>query len=153
MSEHKPLKVFASNRKANFKFKLLSKYEAGIQLLGSEVKSIREGNVNIKESYVKINKNELYVVGMHIGEYSHSGYSSHDVLREKKILLHKLEISKIIKEVSVKGKTIVPTKVYVKKGKIKLEISIAEGKKMWDKREDKKDQDIQRRISRYKKGF
>ena len=90
---------------------------------------------------------------MHIGEYSHSGYSSHDTLRDKKLLLHKTQILNIIKNVNIKGKTIIPIKVYIKNGNIKLEISLAEGKKIWDKRQDKKDKDIKREIDRSKKGF
>ena len=87
---------------------------------------------------------------MHIGEYSHSGYSSHEPLREKKLLLHKNEINKIIKNVSIKGTTVIPVKLYIKTGKIKVEIAISKGKKIWDKRESKKEKDIKRTIQRYK---
>ena len=150
MSNKEPINIISTNKKASFQYFLLEKFEAGIQLLGSEVKSIREGNVNIKEAYVKFNKNELYLVGMHIGEYSHSGYSSHEPLREKKLLLHKNEINKIIKNVSIKGTTVIPVKLYIKTGKIKVEIAISKGKKIWDKRESKKEKDIKRTIQRYK---
>ena len=143
-------KIISTNRKASFQYFLLEKFEAGIQLLGSEVKSIREGNVNIKEAYVRFNKNELFLVGMHIGEYSHSGYTTHNPLREKKILLHKNEINKIIKNVSIKGTTVIPVKLYIKSGKIKIEIAISKGKKVWDKRESKKEKDIERNIQRFK---
>mgnify|MGYP006208999269 CR=1 FL=1 len=144
-------KIFASNRKANFQFILLEKFEAGLSLLGSEVKAIREGKVNIKESYVKINNNELFVIGMNIGDYSHKGYSSHSPTREKKLLLHKIEILKIIKEVNIKGKTIIPIKIYLKSGKIKIQISIAKGKKIWDKRQSKREKDIEKKIQRIKR--
>ena len=97
MSDKKNIKVVATNRKASFQYFLLEKFESGIQLLGSEVKAIKEGNINIKEAYVKFNKNELYLVGMHISNYSHQGYSGHDPVRERKLLLHKSEIIKIIK--------------------------------------------------------
>ena len=150
MSIKEPIKIISINKKASFQYFLLEKFEAGIQLLGSEVKSIREGNVNIKEAYVKFNRNELYLIGMHIGEYSHSGYSTHDPLREKKLLLHKNEINKIIKNVSIKGTTVIPVKLYIKTGKIKVEISISKGKKIWDKRESIKEKDIKRNIQRYK---
>tara|TARA_B100001750_G_C15328792_1_gene506155 strand:+ start:7 stop:459 length:453 start_codon:yes stop_codon:yes gene_type:complete len=150
MNTTEPVKIISTNKKATFQYFLLEKFEAGIQLLGSEVKSIREGNVNIKEAYVKFNKNELYLVGMHIGEYSHSGYSTHDPLREKKLLLHKNEINKIIKNVSIKGTTVIPVRLYIKTGKIKVEIAISKGKKIWDKRESKKNKDIQRNIERHK---
>ena len=143
-------KIISTNRKASFQYFLLEKFEAGIQLLGSEVKSIREGNVNIKEAYVRFNKNELFLVGMHIGEYSHSGYTTHNPLREKKLLLHKNEINKIIKNVSIKGKTVIPVKLYIKSGKIKIEIAISKGKKVWDKRESKKEKDIERNMQRFK---
>ena len=142
-----------TNKKSTFLYKLLENYEAGIELLGSEVKAIREGKVNIKESYVKFKKNELFVVGMHIGEYSHAGYSSHDPMREKKLLLHKNEILNIIKNVHAKGKTVVPVKLYLKKNKIKILISIAQGKKIYDKRQSKKEKDIKKELERTKKGF
>ena len=153
MSKLKSSNILATNKKAYFLYTLYEKYEAGIQLLGSEVKSIREGKLNIKEAYVKKIKNELFVVGMHIGEYSHSGYSYHDPLRDKKILLHKNEINRIIKDVEVKGKTIVPLKAYIKNGKIKIQISLAKGKKIWDKRESKKNKDIDRKIDQLNKGL
>ena len=95
------MKIITNNRKASFLYHLISKYEAGIQLKGSEVKSIREGKVNIKESYVKIKNGEMFVVGMHIGEYSHSGYSTHDPLREKKLLMNKTEIFKIRRDFDI----------------------------------------------------
>ena len=150
MSSKEPINIISINKKASFQYFLLEKFEAGMQLLGSEVKSIREGNVNIKEAYVKFNKNELYLIGMHIGAYSHSGYSTHDPLREKKLLLHKNEINKIIKNVSIKGTTVIPVKLYIKTGKIKVEIAISKGKKIWDKRESIKEKDIKRSIQRYK---
>ncbi len=150
MSTKEPIKIISTNKKASFQYFLLEKFEAGIQLLGSEVKSIREGSINIKEAYVKFNKNELYLIGMHIGEYSHSGYTTHDPLREKKLLLHKNEINKIIKNVSIKGTTVIPVKLYLKSGKIKVEIAISKGKKLWDKRESKKEKDIERNLKRYK---
>ena len=145
--------IIATNKKVSFLYKLLDTYEAGIELLGSEVKAIREGSINIKESYVRFKNNELFVVGMHIGEYSHAGYTSHNTMRDKKLLLHKTEIINIIKNISTKGKTVVPIKVYTKNGKIKILISIAEGKKVWDKRNAKKDKDIKREIDRTKKGM
>ena len=86
------MKIITNNRKASFLYHLISKYEAGIQLKGSEVKSIREGKINIKESYITIRNGEMFVIGMHIGEYSHSGYSTHDPLRDRKLLMNKAEI-------------------------------------------------------------
>ena len=152
MTNKEPFKIISTNKKASFQFTLLEKYEAGLELLGSEVKAIREGSINIKESYVRFKNNELFAVGMHVGEYSHLGYTSHNPLRDKKLLLHKNEILKIIKDVNVKGKTVIPTKIYLKNGKIKIEIAIAKGKKIWDKRNAKKDKEIIRELARSRKG-
>ena len=146
------MKIITNNRKASFLYHLISKYEAGIQLKGSEVKSIREGKINIKESYITIRSGEMFVIGMHIGEYSHSGYSTHDPLRDRKLLMNKTEIFKIRRDFENKGKTIIPTKMYFKRGKVKIEIALAKGKKNWDKRESKKQKDIDREIKRTMKG-
>jgi len=142
------IKVVATNKKASFLYTLISSYESGISLLGSEVKAIRENKVNIKESYIVIRKKEIYILGMHIGEYSHSGYSSHSPVRDRKLLLHKQEISKIIKEVKDVGKTLIPTKIYFKNGILKVKFYIAKGKKVWDKRQSKKEKDIKRDVDR-----
>ena len=147
-SKKKSQSFIATNKKASFLYNLLSKYDSGISLKGSEVKAIREGKVNIKESYIIVRKKEIYIIGMHIGEYSHSGYSTHEPLRDRKLLLHKLEINKIIKEVNDVGKTLIPTKMYFKNGKVKLKFYVAKGKKVWDKRQSKKDKDIKRDIDR-----
>ena len=147
-SKIKSQSFIATNKKASFLYNLLSKYDSGISLKGSEVKAIREGKVNIKESYIVVRKKEIYIIGMHIGEYSHSGYSTHEPLRDRKLLLHKSEINKIIKEVNDVGKTLIPTKMYFKNGKVKLKFYVAKGKKVWDKRQSKKDKDIKRDIDR-----
>ena len=144
--------VIITNRKASFLYHLISKYEAGIELKGSEVKAIREGSVNIKESFVRIKNGEMFIIGMHIGEYSHKGYTSHDPIRDKKLLMHKDEIYKIYKDSENKGKTIIPVKLYFKTGKLKIQIALAKGKKNWDKREAKKQKDIDREIDRSMKG-
>ena len=146
------MKVIITNRKASFLYHLISKYEAGIELKGSEVKAIREGSVNIKESFVRIKNGEMFIIGMHIGEYSHKGYTSHDPIRDKKLLMHKDEIYKIYKDSENRGKTIIPVKLYFKTGKVKIEIALAKGKKNWDKREAKKQKDIDREIDRSMKG-
>ena len=146
------MKVIITNRKASFLYHLISKYEAGIELKGSEVKAIREGSVNIKESFVRIKNGEMFIIGMHIGEYSHKGYTSHDPMRDKKLLMHKDEIYKIYKDSENKGKTIIPVKLYFKTGKLKIQIALAKGKKNWDKREAKKQKDIDREIDRSMKG-
>ena len=145
--------IIINNRKASFLYHLLETYEAGIQLKGSEVKSIREGNINIKESYVRIKNGEMFIIGMHIGEYSHRGYTTHEPTRERKLLMHKSEIYKIYKDFENKGKTIIPTKLYFKGGKVKIQIALAKGKKNWDKRESKKQKDIDREIKTSMKGL
>jgi len=146
------MNIISNNRKSSYLYNFIDKYEAGIQLKGFEVKAIREGNVNIAESYVNIKNNEIFIVGMHIGEYSHSGYVTHEPTRERKLLMHKVEISKIKSKFETKGITIVPLKLYFKKGKAKLEIALAKGKKKWDKRETIKKRDIDREIKRSMKG-
>ena len=148
MSNSSSIKIFASNRKATFQYILLDKYEAGISLLGSEVKAIREGKVNVKESYIKIEDYELFITGMNIGDYSHKGYSNHNPIRERKLLLHKKEIVRISKDVNAKGNTIIPIKIYLKNGKIKIQIAIAKGKKIWDKRQSLKEKDIKKKMDR-----
>ena len=146
------MNIISNNRKSSYLYNFIDKYEAGIQLKGFEVKAIREGNVNIAESYVNIKNNEIFIVGMHIGEYSHSGYATHEPTRERKLLMHKVEISKIKSKFETKGITIVPLKLYFKKGIAKIEIALAKGKKKWDKRETIKKRDIDREIKRSMKG-
>ena len=145
-------KIIAKNRKAYHDYHIVHKYESGIVLLGSEVKSIRESRISIKESYIRFIKNELFAVGMNISEYSNQGYISHDPQRVKKLLLNKKELREIKDYIDLKGYTIVPTSVYLKNGKIKVEFGVAKGKKLWDKRRDKMDKDIKRDIARQMKG-
>ena len=142
------IKVIATNRKARHEYNILDKYEGGIVLNGSEVKAIREGKANIKESYVRFSGNELFVIGMHIGKYSNEGYSTHTPVRDRKLLLHKSELSKMRKMVDEKGKTLIPLSLYFKGGNVKVEFGLAHGKKLWDKRKTKMDKDISRQIDR-----
>jgi SsrA-binding protein len=146
------MNIILNNKKSNYLYNFIAKYEAGIQLKGFEVKAIREGNVNIAESYITIKNNEIFVIGMHIGEYSHSGYATHDPTRERKLLMHKVEILKIKTKFETKGIAIIPLKLYFKNGKAKLEIALAKGKKKWDKRETIKKRDIDREIKISMKG-
>tara|TARA_B100000427_G_scaffold123288_1_gene102629 strand:+ start:3525 stop:3968 length:444 start_codon:yes stop_codon:yes gene_type:complete len=146
------MNIISNNRKSSYLYTFIDKYEAGIQLKGFEVKAIREGNVNIAEAYISIKNNEIFVIGMHVGEYSHSGYAIHNPTRERKLLMHKVEISKIKSKFENKGITIIPLKLYFKNGKAKLEIALAKGKKKWDKRETIKRRDIDREIKRSMKG-
>ena len=142
------IKIVATNRKAFHEFHILETHEAGIQLMGSEVKSIREGNVSLKESYVLIRKGEAWLKGAHIASYSHTGIEGHELIRDRKLLLHKKEISRIGSKLAEKGLTAVPTKLYFKGGLIKLEVGLAKGKKLHDKRDSKKKRDVERDIQR-----
>lgn len=146
------IKVVATNRKATHDYKILERYESGIVLTGTEVKSIRNNKVSIKEAYVRIFSNELFVIGMSISDYENAGYASHEPTSDRKLLMHRKEIFKIQKYVDEKGKTLVPLKLYFKNGKVKLEFGLAEGKKKWDKRYDIKDKETKRRIDRNIKG-
>tara|TARA_B100000029_G_C17547972_1_gene949129 strand:+ start:168 stop:617 length:450 start_codon:yes stop_codon:yes gene_type:complete len=138
----------ATNRKAYHEFHILETYEAGIQLQGSEVKSIREGKASLKESYVFIRKGEAWLKGAHIAAYSHTGFEGHEPVRDRKLLLHKKEISRIGSKLAEKGLTAIPTKLYFKGGLIKLEMGLAKGKKLHDKRDTKKKRDVERDIQR-----
>ena len=142
----------AINRKASFEYDLIDNYEAGMVLKGTEVKSIRENRVNIKESYIRVKNNEIFIIGMNISEYSHQGYVSHNPTRERKLLLNRKEIAKIKQDVDEKGKTLVPIKLYFKNGIIKIQFAIAKGRKNRDKRNYKKDKEIKREIDRGLKG-
>lgn len=140
--------VVATNRKAFHEYHILETFEAGIQLKGSEVKSIRESKASLKQSYVLIRKGEAWLRGAHIAAYSHTGFEGHDPVRNRKLLLHKREIAKINSKLAEKGLTAVPTKLYFKGGFIKLEFGLAKGKKLHDKRDTKKKRDVERDIQR-----
>ena len=146
-------KVIATNRKAWHEYHILEKYEGGMVLYGSEVKAIREGKANIKEAYVRFIDNELFAVGMHIGKYSNEGYSTHSPIRDRKLLLHKKELLKIRKMVDEKGKTLIPLSLYLKGGRVKVEFGLAQGKKLFDKRKTKMDQDVKRQVDRAMKNY
>ena len=146
-------KVIATNRKAWHEYHILEKYEGGMVLYGSEVKAIREGKANIKEAYVRFIDNELFAVGMHIGKYSNEGYSTHSPIRDRKLLLHKRELSKIRKLVEEKGKTLIPLSLYLKNGRVKIEFGLAQGKKIWDKRKTKMEKDVKRQVDRAIKSY
>ena len=146
-------KVIATNRKAWHEYHILEKYEGGMVLYGSEVKAIREGKANIKEAYVRFIDNELFAVGMHIGKYSNEGYSTHSPIRDRKLLLHKKELLKIRKMVDEKGKTLIPLSLYLKGGRVKVEFGLAQGKKLFDKRKSKMDQDVKRQVDRAMKNY
>ncbi|HMU34590.1 MAG TPA: SsrA-binding protein SmpB [Pyrinomonadaceae bacterium] len=128
-------KEIINNRQAYFEYHILDKYEAGAVLLGTEVKSIMAGRIQLKESFVQIKDGEIWLFGAHISHYSHGNINNHDVLRPRKLLLHKREIEKLVKETTQKGMTLVVTRIYWKNGRIKFEVGVAKGKKLYDKRE------------------
>ena len=142
MSKQSGIHMIANNKKAYHDFFIDEKYEAGIALHGTEVKSLRMGKCSIKESFVRIENGEVYIYGMHISPYEKGNIFNKDPLRVKKLLLHKQEINKLTGKVAEKGCTLVPLQVYFKDGKAKIEIGLARGKKLYDKREDiaKKDE-------------
>jgi len=125
----------AVNRSASHNYFLMEKFEAGIALTGTEVKSVREGKANLKDSYGLVNNNELWLLNAHISPYSHGSYSNHEALRTRKLLVHKEEIRKLIGKTQQKGLTLIPTRLYFKNGRVKIEIALAKGKQQWDKRE------------------
>ena len=141
--------IAATNRKAFHEYHILDKYEAGMELLGSEVKSLREGNANLKEAYVLIRKGQAWVVGVHISPYSHTGFEGHEPIRDRRLLLHKREIEKIKSSLDQKGLTAVPLQLYFNsKGRAKLKIGIAKGKKIYDKKASIRERDIKRDTQR-----
>jgi|TARA_Y100000814_G_C12177305_1_gene350097 SsrA-binding protein len=140
--------VVATNRKAFHEYNILETFEAGLELKGSEVKSIREGKASLKQAYILIRKGEAWLRGTHIPSYSHTGFEGHEPVRDRKLLLHKKEIQKINSKLAEKGLTAVPTKLYFKGGLIKLEFGLAKGKKLYDKRDTKKKRDVERDIQR-----
>jgi SsrA-binding protein len=146
-------KIIASNRKARFNYEILDTYEAGISLMGSEVKSARASKVELKDGYVKIDGGEVFLYNINISpyEFSNSGFDKkYNPQRPRKLLLHKNEISKLQGKVNEKGLAIVPLEVYFKNGLVKVEIAVAKGKKTFDKRESIKKREVEREIRRYK---
>ena len=134
------------NRKAKFNYQIFDTVEAGIVLTGTEIKSLRHGKANIRDSYVRVKNGEMYIINMHISSYENGNIFNHDETRERKLLLHKKEILKFRDKIKLEGYTIVPLKVYLKNGRAKVLIGLAKGKKNYDKREDIKKRDIERNI-------
>ena len=143
------LKIISNNRKARFNFFFKEFFEAGIVLKGSEVKSLRDGKANISESYAFDDGGEIYLVNSHIPSYKESSYNNHNPKRNRKLLLSKREINKLIGRINREGFTLIPTKLYFKNGKAKVEIAVAIGKKQYDKRETKKKRDWDRERARF----
>jgi SsrA-binding protein len=146
------IKIIAENRKARHNYFIEDTYEAGMVLSGTEVKSLRLGRVNLKDSYAKIRNGEVFVHQMHISVYPFAYYGNHDPLRIRKLLLHKNEINKLYGKVNEKGFSLVPLKIYFQNGKAKLTLALARGKRQYDKREAIRRRDEQRDLDRSKKG-
>ena len=140
MAEH----LIADNRKARHDFHLFDAYEAGVVWLGTEVKAIREGRVNLKDSYGRVEHGEVFLYNLHISPYSHRGYATHEPLRRRKLLLNKIEIRKLIGKTVERGLTLVPVRMYFKNGRVKVSLCVAKGKKNYDKRETIRRREIDR---------
>ena len=142
------------NRKAKFQYEFLDKYVAGIKLAGTEIKAIRQGKASIAESFCEFQDGELYVINMHVEEYSHATHFNHNPKSERKLLLQKRELRKLEKEVKNGGLTIIPLRLFINdRGLAKLQITLAKGKKLYDKRETIKDRDNKRKLDRIKKEY
>jgi len=137
-------KIIADNRKAQHDYHLLETFEAGVALLGTEVKSIREGGVNLRDSFARIEAGEVWIYNVHISPYRNRGYSNHEPTRRRKLLLHRQEIRKLIGKTVERGMTLVPLRMYLKNGRVKVAISLAKGKKAHDKRETVKRREADR---------
>lgn len=148
------MKVITVNRRAHKDYGILKNFEAGLVLTGSEVKSCRNGNVDLKESYIGIREGEAFMFNSHIAEYKNSSYNNHEPKRKRKLLLHRKEIRKIDKQIKTKGVTIIPLKMYFSdKGKVKVEIAIAKGKREYEKKQTIKNRDIKRDMQRQLKDY
>ncbi len=142
------MKIVARNRKAKFEYQLFDTYEAGLELRGTEIKSIRAGQVSLTEAYIRTNGKQAWLVGAHIAPYDQASTFNHDPERERRLLLHKREIKALWDAIRIKGMTIVPTILYLKDGRAKVEIALAKGKRQYDKRQDIKKRDTEREINR-----
>jgi len=141
------MKIVASNKKAYFNYEIIESLEAGIALLGSEVKSIREGRVSLKDSYAEIKNGEVFLLHMNVSPYEQANIFNHDPLREKKLLLHRQEIKRLIGKIREKGYTLIPTKVlFSEKGKVKVEVSLAKGKRTYEKKRAIKERELEREV-------
>ncbi len=147
------IKIVTENRKARHNYFIENKFEAGMVLKGTEVKSLRLGNANLKDSYAKIVNSEVFLHQMHIGAYPFAYYGNHDPLRPRKLLLHKNEIKRLYSKVNEKGSSLIPLRVYFKGGKVKITIAIAKGKRKYDKRETIRKRDEKREIERARRNY
>ncbi|GJQ64492.1 MAG: SsrA-binding protein [Melioribacteraceae bacterium] len=142
------MKLITQNRKARYEYHILETYEAGISLVGTEVKSLRNNKVNLTDAYAQLRNGEVWLVKAHINVYDHGNIQNHDPERQRKLLLHKSEIRKLKKAIDEKGNSLIPLSLYFKDGKIKVELAVAKGKKLHDKRKDIAEKDMKREIQR-----
>ncbi|MCP4254295.1 MAG: SsrA-binding protein SmpB [Candidatus Scalindua sp.] len=145
------MEIVSTNKKARFNYEIIEKIEAGISLKGTEVKSVRNKNVSIGESYAQIKDNEVFLHNLHISPYEQGNRENHDPIRVRKLLLHKQEIKKLVSKIQLKGLSLVPLSIYLKKGKIKIELAVGRGKRLVDKRESLKKRAVDREIARVEK--
>lgn len=143
------IKIIAENRKARFDFTVIDDFEAGIELMGSEVKSLRNSQVTLKDSYISFKGDEAFLQNAHISEYKASSYNNHSPERLRKLLLHRIELNRIFDAIREKGLTCVPLKIYFKKGRVKLQIALVKGKDKGDKRQDAKKRDANREMAQH----
>jgi SsrA-binding protein len=146
------IKIVATNRKAGFEYFLLEHFEAGIALQGSEIKSIRANQVSLAEAYVDVNERNAWLLNAHIAPYDPASYNNHDPLRPRRLLLHSREIRELWNQVRLKGVTVVPVKIYLKDGRAKVDIALAKGKKLYDKRDELAKKDTLREVQRQLRG-
>jgi SsrA-binding protein len=152
LEKHK-IKMIAQNKKARHNYFIEDEYEAGIVLTGTEVKSLRAGKANLKDSYARIQNGEVFVHQMHISPYTYAYYGNHDPLRRRKLLLHSREIKKLYSKVNEKGHSLIPLKLYFKGGKVKISIALAKGKRLYDKRVTIRERDSKRDLDRARKEY
>jgi len=148
MTTEPGIKIICKNRKARFNFEVEDTFEVGISLMGSEVKSLRSGKANLSDSYAKFRDGELFLVDAHISPYDQASRENHEPLRPRKLLLHKRELKKLVGKVTERGFSLIPLKLYFKRGKVKVELALARGKKAYDKREAIKKKDERRELER-----
>jgi SsrA-binding protein len=137
------IKLLSDNRHAAHNYHLLERFEAGLALTGTEVKSAKDGRVQLKDSFAEVAGNEAWLLNAHIGQYSHGNRENHEPMRRRKLLLHRAEIDKLLGKTREKGLTLVPTKMYLKNGRVKLELAVAKGKKLHDKRESEREREME----------
>ncbi len=147
MSDNGGIKIITQNKKAGFDYSILESFEAGIVLRGTELKPLRSGQVQLKDSFVDFHNGEMYLVGVHINIYDPSSYNNHEPERRRKLLMNRHEIDKIGARVQEKGLALIPLKMYFKKGRVKVQIALAKGKKKYDKRESIKKRDVNRSLA------